>query len=116
MNSAEFEKLVHRALKELPPWVQKIIDEENLVVCVREEPGPEVVEEHGKNIFGLFVGLPYGSRRGTYPFPARIEIYRQAFLKHVQPEKMPERVRRTVIHEIAHFMGMDENQVRKKGY
>jgi len=116
LNSEEFEELVSRAVDELPPWIKNIIDEENLVICVREEPGDEVENKYSSEILGLFTGLPYGSRRGTYPFLPRVEIYRQPFLKHVPSSKMAERVRQTVIHEVAHFMGMDEKEVRNRGY
>ncbi|MGM0380630.1 MAG: metallopeptidase family protein [bacterium] len=116
MDSQQFQQLVENALHELPGWVDNIIEQENLVICVRETPGPKVVEEHSSEILGLFTGVPYGGRRGTNPLPSRIEIYRQPFLKHIPADEMPEQVRRTVIHEVAHFMGMDENEVRDRGY
>lgn len=116
MKTAEFENIVESAVDGLPGWVQNILDEENIVICVREEPPEEAEEKHGSEILGLFTGKPYGSRQGTYPLPARIEIYRQPFLKHIPPQKMKERIRQTVVHEVAHFMGMDEKEVRRRGY
>jgi predicted Zn-dependent protease with MMP-like domain len=96
-----FEEHVRRALDELPPELAKAL--ENVAVVVEEEaPGDP-------DLFGLWESAEY--------LPDKITIFRkplvQAFL---DPAELEEEIRITVLHELAHYFGIDEDRLEDLGY
>jgi predicted Zn-dependent protease with MMP-like domain len=111
----EFESLVEKALEELPEEFAELLD--NVAVLVEEEPDDEVLEglEPGGEIFGLYQGTNL-LQRDSYNYvgalPDRILIYRGPILRHCATRREVLReVRDTVIHELGHYFGMDEDQM-----
>ena len=96
-----FDEIVSRALDSLPEEIAGYL--ENVAVIVEDE-NPE-----DPDIFGLFAEDPY--------MPAQITIYRlpleDAF---ADPVALEEEIRITVLHEIGHYFGMDEQQIADLGY
>ena len=107
MTSGEFDKLVERAVKKIPPRFRSRLHN---VVFVVEPEGPN------PNLLGLYHGRPLTSRSVGHGFnlPDRIVIFQRPHermarsLPHL--EKM---VEDTVWHEVAHYFGMDEAHVRR---
>lgn len=122
MNFDEFEKEVVFAVKRLPFTYRKLLEREGIKIIPREKVPPRLYEKHrGKTIFGVFVGTSRKDRRMryVYPEPTRIEIYMESFEKVFGPElsgEVKDRIYKTVVHEIAHYFGFDENQLRARGY
>ena len=111
----EFESLVEKALEELPEEFVELL--ENVVVMVEEEPEPEALEgmEPGGEIFGLYQGTNL-LERDTFSYigalPDRILIYRGPILRHCATRREVIReVRDTVVHELGHYFGMEEDQM-----
>lgn len=122
MELWEFEKEVNSVLNKLPAKYRNILDEEKINVLSRENVPAGVRQKHpGKTVFGLFAGV---SRKNKSTFsiqtePTRIEIYKESFEKiygEKISEPMKEHIFKTVVHEIAHYFGFDEDQVRDRGY
>jgi predicted Zn-dependent protease with MMP-like domain len=108
---AEFEDLVSVALDGIPPELTRLMD--NVVVLVEEET-PD-----GEELLGLYDGIPLTERDSTYAFvpPDRIFVYRGPLLRHcTSHEELVEEVRVTVVHEIAHHFGIDDDALHALGY
>ena len=98
----DFEEQVRRALDELPPDLARGL--ENVAVVVEDE-NPDEPE-----LLGLFEQAPY--------LPAKITIYRhplEADFGH-DPERLRHEIRVTVLHELAHYFGIDEERLAELGY
>ncbi|GAH14960.1 unnamed protein product, partial [marine sediment metagenome] len=69
--------------------------------------------------FGVFVGVPY-SKRSVFNIqtePTRIELYKESFERVCNSEEDIKRhIVKTVIHEIAHYFGFSEREIRESGY
>jgi predicted Zn-dependent protease with MMP-like domain len=122
MDFEEFEKVVNEILKNIPEKYRKILRDEKIEVICREYVPIGVRQEFpGKIIFGLFAGISKNKKR-TFSVqiePTRIEIYKESFERIFGSEiniAMKEQIYKTLVHEIAHYFGFDEEEVRAEGY
>ncbi len=121
MRRRAFEKLVEKALLRLPEEFRQVLD--NLAIVVEDWPDPELVEEitgdREEVLYGLFTGTPLPERRleDSGDLPPVIALY-QGPLEEDFPDQgeLAREVETTLVHELAHFMGFDEDAVRKYGY
>jgi predicted Zn-dependent protease with MMP-like domain len=109
---AAFEDLVAEALDEIPAALADLVD--NVVILVEDdvEPGTEP-------LLGLYEGIPLTERGTTYAgaMPDRITIYRLPILAICDTEDdVVEEVHITVVHEIAHHFGIDDDRLHELGY
>jgi len=118
-----FEALVARALDRLPPEFQAHM--ENVSVVIAEAPERELLEAMGMDpddpedtLFGLYEGVPLIERSfDDVLLPDSITIFRRPLLDWAESEQeVVEEVRITVLHEIGHFFGMDEDRLDELGY
>ncbi|HEX9866311.1 MAG TPA: metallopeptidase family protein [Acidimicrobiia bacterium] len=112
MNRADFEAVVDAALEGLPGWVIDQID--NLHVVVEERPSGE-----GNELLGLYEGVSLPERSADYwgALPDRIVVYRQPHLALGLDEiELRAEIRRTVLHEIAHHLGIDDERLDELGW
>ena len=112
----EFEALVEQALDGLPEEYAELLD--NVAVMVEEEPHPDDLEELGLDpevdeLFGLYQGVPLTERDSFYSaMPDRVEIYRGPILRSCDNRRQVIReIRDTVIHELGHHFGMEEEDM-----
>ncbi len=117
----EFDRLVDEALESLPEEIRKRLD--NVAIVIADWPTRADLRRadvpHGATLFGLYEGVPLTQRTTHYGLvpPDKITLFRGPLLAYSRdPEDLRERVRRTVIHEIAHHFGMDEDHIRRLGY
>jgi len=115
MDRSSFEKLVENALTRLPHrFKQKI---KNISIEVEDNPSPEVLQDMGierGTLFGLYQGVPLTAREWNYGnvLPDRISIYQHPIEQAAQsPEEIEEIVLETVIHEIGHYFGFDDDEL-----
>lgn len=117
MSPGEFDGLVEQAYKRIPARFRKRLD--NVALTVEMEPSPQqLARAHvsaGSTLLGLYEGRPL-TQRSVFDFggmPDRITIFQGPHerLAH-SPEHLLELVSDTVWHEIAHYFGMNEAQVR----
>ena len=101
MNRRTFEEHVRRALDTLPGPVAAAL--ENVAVFV-EESDPDDPE-----LFGLWQSDQY--------LPDKITIYRKPLVESFSdPAELEEEIRVTVLHELAHYFGIDEGRLEELGY
>ena len=113
--------LVERALADLPAEFQHRLEE--LSVDVQDEPAPQTVRaldlDDPGSLLGLYHGEPLTDRSVTQPvgWPDRIIIY-QRNIERVCRNKSEiiEQVRTTVLHELGHHFGLDEDELDDLGY
>ncbi len=111
MSPQRFEELVADALDLIPPELAAAID--NVVVLV-EGSHPEEPE-----LLGLYEGIALTERDSTYAgaLPDTITIYRDSLLEICHSEtEVVEEVAITVIHEIAHHFGIDDDRLHELGW
>ncbi len=108
MERSAFERLVEQAIEEIPRRFKKVI--ENVAVMVEDDP-PE-----GRPLLGLYHGVPYkhrGPYYGNLP-PDVIVIYQRPIERICRTdEEVKEKVKEVVLHEIGHYFGLDEDDLRK---
>jgi predicted Zn-dependent protease with MMP-like domain len=96
-----FEQHVERALASLPPEIARGL--ENVAVLIEDE-NPE-----DPDLLGLFEEQPY--------LPAKITIYRLPLVESfLDPAELEREIRVTVLHELAHYFGIDEDRLDELGY
>jgi len=115
----EFHRAVEEAMAGLPDEFADRI--ENVAVVVRDEPTPEDLREAGveagEELFGLYVGIPLTDRFSYHmTLPDRILIFQGPHERHFRDAELAEEIRRTVIHEIAHHFGIDDDRLHEIGY
>lgn len=116
MTVKEFEKFVEEALRSLPPEFREKMS--NIVVTVRPRPTPEQAREFGEDLYGLYEGVPLDQRGTDYSgaMPDKITIFKDFLEEDFEdPAGMAEEVRLTVMHELAHHFGMDDDELIDKG-
>jgi predicted Zn-dependent protease with MMP-like domain len=111
MRRHEFEKVVDKALEGLPDWVVESID--NLVVVVEEEPTPEQGE-----VLGIYEGVSLDERADySGVMPDRIVIFRRPHLElGLAPPDLESEIRKTVLHEVAHHLGIEDDRLAELGW
>jgi len=108
---ASFEEHVRAALDSLPPDLARAL--ENVAVVVEDEH-PE-----DPDLLGLYHGVPLPERDSHYggQLPDKISIYRLPLEESFpDPEELEEEIRITVLHELAHYFGIDEDRLEELGY
>ncbi len=117
VRKLRFERIVASVLKGLPPHIVDMMDNVNVVVA--NEPtaeqrsrGPE-----SDSLFGLYEGTPL-TQRGGYAFalPDQITIFRRPLEDACDSdEELAEEIRITVLHELAHHLGFEEDRIGELG-
>jgi len=116
MNHSEFEAVVRQTIDALPDWVHEALD--NIDVLVIDEPEPDH-DPDGEGLLGLYLGLPLPERGMDYAgeLPDVIYIYRHPHLELGLPDdELREEIAKTLIHEIAHFFGIDDDHLDDIGW
>ncbi|MBF6220918.1 metallopeptidase family protein [Nocardia gipuzkoensis] len=111
MSDDRFEELVGDALDLIPPELTRAID--NVVVLI-EPRNPD-----DPHLLGLYHGIALTERDSQYggALPDTVTIYREVILELCSDEaEVVEEVAITVIHEIAHYFGIDEDRLHQLGW
>jgi predicted Zn-dependent protease with MMP-like domain len=110
VEPGRFEEMVAMALDSLPAELGRLMS--NVAVTVEHGPGPP-------GLLGLYEGIPLTSRTTQYAgvLPDRITIYRLAICAICRTEdEVAAEVRRTVIHEVGHHFGIDDDRLDELGW
>ncbi len=112
VSRERFEELVAEALDTIPAELTALID--NCVVLVEDEPPAD-----DPDLLGLYDGTPLTERDSSYTLvvPDRITVFRGPLLDMCEDEReVVDEVRITVVHEIAHHFGIDDDRLHALGY
>jgi len=116
MTRREFERIVKEAVESLPPVLrEKIV---NVEVTVRESPDRRQTSEHGSGLYGLYEGVSLDRRTHDFAgaLPDRITIFKRSIERDFpRREEMIKCIRETVIHEVGHFFGFDDDDLDRLG-
>ena len=110
VDPERFEEMVAAALDELPEELGRLMS--NVAVTVEHGAGPP-------GLLGLYEGIPLTSRTTGYAgvLPDRITIYRLEICAICRTEEeVADQVRRTVVHEVAHHFGIDDDRLAELGW
>ena len=112
MEPAEFDALVDRALDDIPDEIARLV--RNVVVLVEDD-----APEDDPDLLGLYDGIALTERWGDpmMELPDRIFVFRNNLLDMCESvEELEDEVRITVVHEIAHHFGIDDDRLHDLGY
>jgi len=117
-----FQEIVAEAIDSIPEGLHRRI--ENVAVVIEDEPDRETLLDLGldpaeDSLYGLYQGTPISERGAAYgnALPDRIVIYYLPLTEDFGDEyHLRREIRRTVIHEIGHFFGLSDRELRGMGY
>jgi len=121
LNEMEFDRVVKRAIKRIPTEIRQHLH--NILISVQRRPSKEVLEEVGLSrnepLLGLYTGVPLKDRSSIYPpmYPDTIILFQEPLERMCMTiEELEEQIEITVVHEIAHFLGISEERLAELGY
>ncbi|HSX00318.1 MAG TPA: metallopeptidase family protein [Patescibacteria group bacterium] len=113
----EFADLIEQSFDTLPKAHRKAV--KNVAIIYADEPTPEQRERLQlacyETLYGLYEGIPLSRRQGvtTYP-PDKITIFKHPMEQDAQSlEDLRTQIHHTLWHEIAHYFGLNHNQIHK---
>ncbi len=117
-ETLDFYELVERALEGLPPELSALL--ENVAITVEDWPDSSMLlsDDPEDTLYGFYEGTPLTERGEWYSgvLPDRITIFRGPLERDFAREELEEEVRITVVHEIAHHFGFDEERLEELGW
>jgi len=122
LDHNEIRKQVARVLDRLPKQFRQRLH--NIEIVVEERPTRDLLLSVGLDprydtLYGLYQGVPLPERSDLYPpiLPDKITIFSEPLVRDFSdPGDLREQIRTTVLHEIAHYFGFDDDDIDKLGY
>ena len=121
LSSRQFDDLVQEALESLPDEFRPYM--ENLSVEVQDKPDPKLLGEMdmapGELLMGLYQGVPLTDKSVTtpYEYPERILLFKRNIEEVCDSmDDVVDEIYYTVLHEVGHHFGMDEDELDSLGY
>jgi predicted Zn-dependent protease with MMP-like domain len=120
ISKTDFEKLVDDGIAMIPSELRALID--NVEITIEDAPSDRLLAELGLTrddaLYGLYQGTPLTERMTDYSaMPDKIAIYHRPLTEDfTDPDELRYEVARTVIHEIAHHFGIDEDRLVELGW
>ena len=121
LTQAEFDRAVEDALSELPEAVRRWLS--NVAIAVEDFPPEDDLLASdpplSPSILGVFRGSPLGDKESTDPwshFPSSIVLYQKNLQRYARDrEELMDEIRVTLLHEVGHFLGLDEEELAERG-
>lgn len=112
MNPDPFEEALDAAIATLPDLYRQQLD--SVAIVIQDEAAPEQLEHvHARGLFGLYEGVPrtvYGASRA--PVASKITLFRGPLMRAYRGhDALMEGVRETLVHEVAHHMGISDDRI-----
>ncbi len=121
ISRAEFERLLETALTDIPEQVRRYLS--NVPISVEDLPSDDDLTSAdpplSPTILGLFRGAPYGQKASADPWshlPSAIVLYQRNLERAAASRaELEEQIAVTLIHEVGHFLGLDEDELAARG-
>ena len=120
LTRRQFLRLVQQAYQALPDNVTKAL--QNLEVVVEPWPSRDLLEDLGDarpyELLGLYIGVPLPDRGSELPqLPDLIYLFQRPIERRCsRPQEVVEEVRVTLLHEVGHYFGLEEEDLERQGY
>jgi predicted Zn-dependent protease with MMP-like domain len=120
LDEKEFDEIVRRAIGNIPAEIRQYLD--NIIIAVRKMPSRSMLDDLGGNrgdCLGLFQGVALTERKVTEPplYPDMIYLFQTPLEQMCDTrEELEEEIEITVVHEVAHYIGMTEDRLAELGY
>jgi predicted Zn-dependent protease with MMP-like domain len=123
ISHTEFMLIVEQAFEQLPETFKSAM--ENVAIAVEDVPTDEIAAlmklRSKHDLLGLYQGIPLPQRGSWYGMtpvsPDRIYLYQQNIeMACGSREELEEKIKEVLIHEIGHYYGMSEEEIRAAGY
>lgn len=122
MNYDQLNKEVTRIIDSLPRRFREQL--RNVEFVVEDRPSPDLLRAEGldprhDSLYGIYQGVPLPERSSLDPplLPDKISIFAEPLMEDFpDPDELRNEIRLTVLHEIAHYFGMDEDEIEELGY
>src|SRR5664280_2885924 len=117
--AAGFDELVQRALDTIPEPFARALDE--VAIVIDDEPSPQQRRDAGlrpgEGLYGLYEGTPRTEYGADWAFlPNKITLFQDALLEDfTDPAELEHEVWITVVHELAHHLGIDDSRLHDLG-
>jgi predicted Zn-dependent protease with MMP-like domain len=115
VSDKEFQGLINEALGELPKM--RVDHIKNVAILYEDVPTPEQRTElelrNDQTLLGLYQGVPLSQRQGMMPtLPDKITLFKQPLCaRAATPSELKEAIKHTLWHEIAHYYGLNHDQI-----
>ena len=120
-SAAAFDDILRQVLDDLPGMFRESI--RNVAVVVEDRPPDWLLDElglpPGETLYGFYHGIPLPERSvlDSGNLPDRISVYRGPLMEDFRdPGELARQIRMTLLHEIGHYFGMDEEDLARLGY
>lgn len=121
VSEKEFDRLVRRAIRRIPEEIRQYLD--NMLITVQRRPSREILEEMDmapdEPLLGIYWGIPLTERSVTSPpeFPDTVFLFQEPLEEMCDTiEELEKEVEITVVHEVAHAVGISEERLAELGY
>jgi predicted Zn-dependent protease with MMP-like domain len=121
LSETEIDRAVKRAIARIPSEIRHHL--KNIVISVQKRPSKEILDEMGLHqnepLLGMYRGTALMDRSMFYPplYPDTIILFQEPLEKMCNTiAELEEQIEITVVHEIAHFLGMSEEKLAELGY
>jgi predicted Zn-dependent protease with MMP-like domain len=122
LDKKELKREIARTLERLPKGFRSRLD--NVVIVIEKRPKKSELKAMGLDaqrdtLYGLYEGSPLPERSVFQPplLPDKITIFSEPLMRDFSdPAELRAQLRLTLLHEIAHFFGMDEGEIEDLGY
>ncbi len=121
LDEMEFDRAVKRAIRRIPQEICHYLN--NILISVQKRPSREVLEEMGisrsEPLFGIYRGVSLRDRSVIFPplYPDTIILFQDPLERMCRTiDELEEQIEITVVHEIAHFIGISEERLAELGY
>jgi predicted Zn-dependent protease with MMP-like domain len=121
ISRREFEAAVERAIETIPEMFRAQLT--NIAIAVEDRPTDDLLAEMGvppgETLFGVFIGVALPERSPAEPplYPDEILIFREPLMAACRSlDELEEEIAITVVHEVAHYLGIDEERLEELGY
>jgi predicted Zn-dependent protease with MMP-like domain len=122
LSPKEISEEAARVLNDLPKEFRARLH--NIEIVVQKRPTRNQLramglDPHEETVYGLYEGVPLPERSAVFPpiLPDKVTIFSEPLLRDFRdPAELREQIRLTIIHEIGHYFGMDDDEIDKLGY